>query len=85
MSINRTFPHLAMRLRGGENTDAYVYTAAHDALRRLGACWSDERGQTRGRAGGWHRGGCVVARVAARADVIDVMPEKEHSTDAVKV
>ena len=42
MSINRTFPHLAMRLRGGENTDAYVYTAAHDALRRLGACWSDD-------------------------------------------
>jgi hypothetical protein len=33
---------LVMRLRGGENTDAYVYTAAHDALRRLGACWSDD-------------------------------------------
>jgi hypothetical protein len=30
-----------LRLRGVENTDAYVYTAAHDALRRLGACWSD--------------------------------------------
>jgi hypothetical protein len=27
----------------------------------------------------------VVARVAARADVIDVMPEKEHSTDTLKV
>jgi hypothetical protein len=40
--INRTFPHLAMRLRGGENTDAYVYTAEHDALRRLGACCSDD-------------------------------------------
>jgi hypothetical protein len=25
-----------------KNTDAYVYTAAHDALRRLGACWSDD-------------------------------------------
>jgi hypothetical protein len=33
---------LVVRLRGGENTDAYVYTAAHDALRRLGACWSDD-------------------------------------------
>ena len=33
---------LVMRLRGGKNTDAYVYTAAHDALRRLGACWSDD-------------------------------------------
>jgi hypothetical protein len=43
------------------------------------------RGQTRGRAGGWHRGGCVVARVAARADVIDVMPEKEHGADTIKV
>jgi hypothetical protein len=31
-----------MRLRGREDTDAYVYTAAHDALRRLGACWSDD-------------------------------------------
>jgi hypothetical protein len=25
---------LVLRLRGGENTDAYVYTAAHDALQR---------------------------------------------------
>jgi hypothetical protein len=33
---------LVMRLRGAENTDAYVYTAAHDALWRLGACWSDD-------------------------------------------
>jgi hypothetical protein len=33
---------LVMRLRGREDTDAYVYTAAHDALRRLGACWSDD-------------------------------------------
>jgi hypothetical protein len=33
---------LVMRLRGGEDTDAYVYTAAHDALRRLGACRSDD-------------------------------------------
>jgi hypothetical protein len=33
---------LVMRLRGGEYTYAYVYTAAHDALRRLGACWSDD-------------------------------------------
>jgi len=33
---------LVIRLRGGENTDAYVYTAAHDALRRLGACCSDD-------------------------------------------
>jgi hypothetical protein len=33
---------LVMRLRGAKNTDAYVYTAAHDALRRLGACWSDD-------------------------------------------
>jgi hypothetical protein len=32
---------LVLRLRGVENTDAYVYTAAHDALRRLGRCWSD--------------------------------------------
>jgi hypothetical protein len=31
-----------MRLRGGEDTYAYVYTAAHDALRRLGACWSND-------------------------------------------
>jgi hypothetical protein len=43
------------------------------------------RGQTRGRTGGWHRGRFVVARVAARADMIDVMPEKEHSTDTLKV
>jgi hypothetical protein len=33
---------LVLRLRGGENTDAYVYTAEHDALRRLGACCSDD-------------------------------------------
>lgn len=33
---------LVMRLRDGEDTYAYVYTAAHDALRRLGACWSDD-------------------------------------------
>ena len=33
---------LVLRLRGVENTDAYVYTAAYDALRRLGACWSDD-------------------------------------------
>jgi len=33
---------LVMLLRGGEDTYAYVYTAAHDALRRLGACWSDD-------------------------------------------
>jgi hypothetical protein len=26
----------------GLDTDAYVYTAAYDALRRLGACWSDD-------------------------------------------
>ena len=31
---------LVLRLRGGENSDAYI--AAHDALRRLGACWSDD-------------------------------------------
>ena len=33
---------LVLRLRGAGNTDAYVYTAAHDALRRLGACCSDD-------------------------------------------
>lgn len=33
---------LVLRLRGVENTDAYVYTAEHDALRRLGACCSDD-------------------------------------------
>ena len=33
---------LVMRLRDGEDTYAYVYTAAHDALQRLGACWSDD-------------------------------------------
>jgi hypothetical protein len=33
---------LVLRLRGVENTDAYVCTAEHDALRRLGACWSDD-------------------------------------------
>jgi len=33
---------LVIRLRGVKNTDAYVYTAAHDALRRLGACRSDD-------------------------------------------
>jgi hypothetical protein len=33
---------LVMRLRGDEDTYAYVYAAAHDALRRLGACWSDD-------------------------------------------
>jgi hypothetical protein len=33
---------LVMRLRGGENTDAYAYIATHDDLRRLGACSSDD-------------------------------------------
>jgi hypothetical protein len=33
---------LVLRLRGVENTDAYVYTAEHDTLRPLGACWSDD-------------------------------------------
>jgi hypothetical protein len=33
---------LVMRLRGGGDTDAYVYAAAHDALRPLSACWSDD-------------------------------------------
>jgi hypothetical protein len=33
---------LVMRLRGGDDTDAYVYTAAHDALRCLGTCSSDD-------------------------------------------
>ena len=33
---------LVIRLRGGEDTYAYVYAAAHDALRRLGACWNDD-------------------------------------------
>jgi hypothetical protein len=31
-----------MRRRGGGDTDAYVYAAEQDALRRLGACCSDE-------------------------------------------
>ena len=26
----------------GDAADAYVYAAAHDALRRLGACWNDD-------------------------------------------
>jgi hypothetical protein len=33
---------LVLRLRGGGHTDAYFYAAAQDALRRLGACCSDE-------------------------------------------
>jgi hypothetical protein len=33
---------LVMRLRGRDDTDAYVYTATHDDLRRLGACSSDD-------------------------------------------
>ena len=33
---------LVMRPRGRGYTYAYVYTAAHDALRRLGACCSDD-------------------------------------------
>jgi hypothetical protein len=33
---------LVLRLRDGKNTDAYIYTAEYDALRRLGARWSDD-------------------------------------------
>ena len=53
---------LVMWLRGGADTYAYVYTAARDALRRLGACWSDDaaRRAVEGRARSRHRGGRAV-------------------------
>jgi hypothetical protein len=34
---------LVLRLRGGENTDAYVYAAAHDALRPTAKAITDRR------------------------------------------
>ena len=43
-----------LRLHGGEATYAYTTTGA---LRRLGACSTDDGGQARGRARGRDRGG----------------------------
>jgi hypothetical protein len=68
------------RYRWSADTDAYVYTAAHDALRRLGACRSDDAARSAvERAVGTEEG--MLWLESRRADLIDVTPEKQPPGD----